>query len=178
MLKCFDGHSTIKLFNNSFIPKTIFKITSYFPLNKKEVRMVTWRKLSALFGRYIFCKYFCSTLGFFWFSMKYFPELFYLSLAPSAIIVWPSQYSPPVFREPVRTQPKMMFQGQTQYCFIQRYFLAYLRQSPQHLDFSFSCPQTLSSKFSSHNHKNSSECCTVFYKETVKHFCNAKWWNS
>lgn len=94
-----------------------------------------------------------------------------MSLAPSAIIVWPSQYSPPVFREPVRTQPKMMFQGQTQYCFIQRYFLAYLRQSPQHLDFSFSCPQTLSSKFSSHNHKNSSECCTVFYtEETVSIF--------
>lgn len=178
MLKYFDDHWTKRLLKNSLVAKRFFKITSYFILYKKNVRKGTWRKLSDLFCRYSFMQIFLLSTLFFLllllFSRKCYPEFFNFSLAPRAIFGWPPQYSR-VFREPVRTQPDMMLQGQTQYCFTQTYFLTYLRQSSQHLDLSFIFPWSLFSKFSSHNLKNSSECYTVFnIEEVVKHFCDAK----
>lgn len=74
-----------------------------------------WPEESCLFYLVDFLQIFLLSTQLFFDSAwsEYFPELFNLSLAPSAMIGWPPQYSPPAFREPVRTQPKMMLQGQT-----------------------------------------------------------------
>lgn len=85
-----------------------------------------------------------------------------------------------VWKSPVRTQPKLMFQGQTQYCFSQSYFLTYLEtKKSQHLDFSFSCPWILFSSFSSQSQKTSQSVALCFStEETAKHFCDAIYVNS
>lgn len=155
--------STVLFLWKNFKNYLKYKHTSCFVLDKGNVRQGTQRE------------FFC------FISWGFFSEVLNLSLAPSAIIGWPLQYSLLLCLEKPHKNTAKVDVPRTNTVLFQPelHFNISETKKSQHLDFSFGCPWILFSNFSSQSQKASQSVALCFStEETAKHFCDAIYVNS
>lgn len=148
--------STVLFLWKNFKNYLKYKHTSCFVLDKGNVRQGTQRE----FFCFISWGFFSPNIPIFYIFLQIQHEVniflrFWTCLLHQAPLLacHCSILSSCVWKSPIRTQPKLMFQGQTRYCFSQSYILTYLRQKNHSTWISVSAALGFCSQTFLHNHK-------------------------